>query len=141
MHRGALPCSSRAGMDVLLPISVTPHLLLGHPRHLGALLGRGLIDRESGQQNQVSQRGPHPSPGSCEPQVMWQRGLRLPISNLDVERLSWIIQWGRAIPGSLKAGGGVRVRVRVMPCERDSSCTAGSEGGARGHEPRDEGGF
>ena len=54
-------------MDVFLPISVPPDFLLGHPRHLGALLGKGLTDRESGQQNQVSQRGPYPNPGSCEP--------------------------------------------------------------------------
>lgn len=32
-------------MDVFLPISVPPDFLLGHPRHLGALFGRGLTDR------------------------------------------------------------------------------------------------
>ena len=34
------------------------------------------------------------------------KGIKAANSNSDVERLSWIIQWGRVITGSLKAGGG-----------------------------------
>lgn len=34
-----------------------------------------------------------------------------------------------------------RVSVRVVPCEKDSPHMAGFEGGGRGHEPKDAGGF